>query len=124
MDRLNQFATRLGFAILLAFAWMTFLPMDIFGMAVVAFTVILVYFLQRRDRKRGTIVIDERKDAVRNRSTRISWLLTMDLVGATFILDHLGYVQLSFESMAVTVVGFMIGSQLFIETYYYRSAEP
>ncbi len=61
---------------------------------------------------------------VRNRSTRLSWLITIYLVGVAFILDHLGMVHLSFELMAVSVVGFMIGSQLFFETYYYRVEEP
>lgn len=118
MDQLNQFAMISSFAILLIFAWMAFLPLDLLGLAVISFTVILVYLLQIRDRRRGTITIDERREAVRNRSTRLSWLLTMDLLGAAFVLNHLGFIEVSFGSMAVAVVGFMIGSQLFLEVYY------
>lgn len=123
MDQMNQFATTLGFAILLIFAWMALLPMDLLGLTIISFTVILVYLLQRRSRRRGAIIIDERKEAVRNRSTRLSWLLTLDLLGAIFILNHLDIVDVAFESMAVAVVGFMIGSQLFLEVHYNRAAE-
>jgi uncharacterized membrane protein YfcA len=124
MDRMIRLTETMVFAALLIFACLALLPNAIAGLAVVVTTVPLVYWLQIRNRKRGTIVFDERRNAIRNQATRLSWLFTVVLVAVTYILTYLDWIHPSFAALAVMVVGFMIASELFIETYYYRRAEP
>ncbi|MHC1710258.1 MAG: hypothetical protein AB9819_07620 [Methanomassiliicoccales archaeon] len=121
MDRLTQIAQAMGFAIIAVFAWLALMP-NLEGFAVMVFTFILVYWLQKRDRRKETIVLDERKRAIRNQATRTSWWFTIEMVAIAFLLDWLDIIHPSFVSLAVAVVGFMIGSQLFLEIYYNRAA--
>ncbi|MHC1679889.1 MAG: hypothetical protein AB9860_01385 [Methanomassiliicoccales archaeon] len=122
MDRLTQIAQAMGFAIIAVFAWLALMP-DLGGFVILVFTFILVYWLYKRDKRKETIVLDERKRALRNKATRVSWWFTIEMVAIVFLLNWLDIIRPSFVSLAVLVVGFMIGSQLFLELYYNRAAE-
>lgn len=124
MDYLSKLAFCLFVLTLSVFAWIVFWPGELLLLIVITLSTVLALVLQIRAEKRGDILVDERRESKRNRATRLSWFLTIEMVALAFILHYLNIIQVSFEVLAFTVVGFMIGSELFIEHYTYGRGEP